>query len=322
MRRLAAITGMLISLCGCGDGPGGPSGDNAGLPRSWPPVVEAKHGGDDPIDVVCTTGMVADLARNIGGEQVAVTSLMGAGVDPHLYKPVPSDIRKLRDADLIFYSGLHLEGKMAEVLGNLAKSQPVFAVAEYLPTEELLSTEEGAYDPHIWFDVTLWTEASKVVEEVLVDYDPDRAETYRQNAEAYRSKLAELDRYAREQIVTIPESRRVLITAHDAFRYFGKAYGIQVKGIQGISTESEASVRAINELVRFITDQKIKAVFVESSVSDRNMKALLEGCERNGHAVQIGGELFSDAMGKDGTPEGTYPGMVRHNVDTIVKALR
>ncbi len=277
---------------------------------------------DGRLHVVCTTGMVADVVRNIGGEQVVVDQLMGAGVDPHLYKTSPRDVSRLNAADAVFYSGWHLEGKMAEVFQRLGRNKPVFAIAESIPEGELLVSEEGTVDPHVWFDVSLWARTTTVVEDALSKLDPAHAEGYRANAAAYRERLTQLHEEAKRQIASIPEEQRVLVTAHDAFRYFGRAYDIEVRGIQGISTDSEAGVRQVNELVAFLVDRKIKAVFVESSVSDQNVRSLLEGARASGHKVEIGGELFSDALGDPGTPGGTYEGMIQHNVDTIVKALK
>lgn len=286
---------------------------------------ETASQNDGRLEIVCTTGMVADLVRNVGGEHVRVGQLMGEGVDPHLYKASPGDVRVLSRADMIFYSGLHLEGTMADVLKSLARRKPTFAVTaklEETSPDRLLEVGEDYYDPHIWFDVSLWSEAAEYVGEVLAEADPDHAEDYRRNLEQYRDELSALHEYAREQIASIPEPQRVLVTAHDAFHYFGRAYGIEVEAIQGVSTESEAGVRKINELVDFLAERKIRAVFVETSVSDRNIRSLLEGASRRGHTVTIGGSLYSDAMGVEGTPEGTYVGMVRHNVDTIVSALK
>lgn len=272
--------------------------------------------------VVCTTGMVADLARNIGGASVDVEQLMGEGVDPHLYKPSTLDVVKLSKADLILYSGLHLEGKMSEVFERMAARKSVVAVTGSLAGERLLEIAPGQYDPHVWFDVALWSETTASVEQALRALDPQHAGQYTERATAYRSQLLALDRECRKRLVEIPSTRRVLVTAHDAFHYFGRAYDVLVRGIQGVSTESEAGVREINQLVDFIAERGVKAVFVESSVSSRNVEALVEGCDARGHEVKVGGELFSDAMGRPGTPEGTYIGMVRHNVDTIVRALK
>lgn len=280
--------------------------------------------GRPPIRVVTTTGMIADLVANIGGPHVAVEALMGEGTDPHLYKASPGDVKKLSGADLIFYNGLHLEGKMVDIFERLARSQPTFAVSAGIPEENLRSPPEfqGQHDPHIWFDVSLWARAAVYVRDVLIRFDPPRAESYRTQGEQYLARLKELHDEVARELASIPEERRILITAHDAFGYFGRAYGIQVLGIQGISTDSEAGVRRMRELVELILAKKVKSVFVESSVSERSIQALVEGCKAQGRGVTIGGQLFSDAMGKAGTPEGTYLGMVRHNVKTIVQALR
>lgn len=315
--RGALLTAAALALAGCG-----PSGDEPGRKPGGPVTVETTYSGDYPINVVCTTGMVAELARHVGGDRVAVTQLMGDGVDPHLYQASPGDVNTLSRADVIFYSGLHLEGKMADLFARLARSRPAFAVAEHVPASRLLGDGDGAHDPHVWFDVSLWREAAGVVRDVLKAFDPPNAGAYQKRADAYGQRLDRLHDYAKKQLATIPKERRVLVTAHDAFRYFGRAYDLEVKGIQGISTESEAGVREVNELVAFLAGRKIKAVFVESSVSDKNVQALLEGCAARGHKVVVGGELYSDAMGKPGTPAGTYVGMVEHNVDTIVKALK
>lgn len=320
--RWVAVAVMVFVATGCGSQPNSTNDVPADRKHSGPLTVEKTYSGNYPIRVVCTTGMVADLVRNVGGDKVTVNALMGEGVDPHLYKASPGDVNQLNGADVIFYSGLHLEGKMADVFVRMARKKPTFAVTEYIAEDRVLDNPEGAFDPHLWFDVSLWREAAGVVRDALKAFDPKHAADYQKRADAYQAELATLHEYTRTQLALIPKDRRVLVTAHDAFRYFGRAYDLEVKGIQGISTESEAGVREVNALVDFLVNRKIKAVFVESSVSDKNVKALLEGCAARGHTVVIGGELFSDAMGKDGTPEGTYPGMVRHNVDTIVKALR
>jgi manganese/zinc/iron transport system substrate-binding protein len=277
--------------------------------------------GDYPIQVTATTGMVADLAKHVGGEHVAVTQLMGEGIDPHLYKASPGDVSQLSAADMIFYSGLHLEGKMGDVLARQSRKKPAVAVAENIAKNRLLEVAPGVFDPHVWFDVALWSETISAVEAALENFDPPHAADYKRRAAEYREELAQLDAECRDRIAEIPEEHRVLVTAHDAFHYFGRAYGVEVKAIQGISTQAEAGIKKINELVDFIAARKIKAVFVETSVNERNIEALVEGCQAQGHAVTIGGQLFSDAMGRPGTPEGTYPGMVRHNVEAIAKAL-
>lgn len=284
--------------------------------------TQTRAAGSGPYHVVCTTGMVADVVRQIAGSHATVDQLMKAGVDPHLYKASPGDISQLQSADIIFYSGQHLEGKMADLLGQIGKQRRCIAVTDKLAHDSLLKTEEGIVDPHLWFDVSIWQQAAHRIRDELCQYDPSHAEEYKKAAAAYDVELVKLHSYAREQLASIEKPRRVLVTAHDAFRYFGKAYDLEVRSIQGISTESEASVKQVNDLVSFIVSRKIKAVFVESSVSEKNIKALIEGCASQGHQVAIGGELYSDAPGADGTPDATYIGMVRHNVDTIVKALR
>jgi len=278
--------------------------------------------GDGRIPVVTTTGMVADLVRNVGGERVAVTALMGPGVDPHLFKASEGDIARLQQARIIFYNGLHLEGRMGDILVKMAREKPTVAVAERIAPERLLVTEDGVEDPHIWFDVSLWMEAVEVVRDHLTELDPDGRAVYAQNAEAYRAELEELHTYAREQLATIPAERRVLVTAHDAFGYFGRAYDVEVMGLQGVSTAAEYGLADLQRLVDVLVARGIKAVFVESSVPRSSIEALVEGAAARGHTVTIGGELFSDALGPEGTPEGTYVGMLRHNVDTIVAALR
>ena len=279
-----------------------------------------------PYKIVCTVGMITDVVRQIAGEQAVVEGIIGEGVDPHLYKPTRGDVVKLSAADVIFYNGLLLEGKMADVLVRVATSgKAVHAVTEKIIGDEryLMEKDDGSNhtDPHVWMDVAGWRTGVEVIAEALVAYDPGNAERYKDRAAEYSAKLEALDGYAREAMATIPEGQRVLVTAHDAFRYMGRAYGLEVRGIQGISTESEAGVRDLEELVDFIVERNIPAVFVESSVADKNVRALVEGARARGHEVRIGGELFSDAMGRPGSYEGTYIGMIDHNVTTIVNAL-
>ena len=320
---LVGLAAVSIGSAGCdGKGKQTNSGGHEGHPHGGAPAVEKTYAGSYPINVVATTGMVADLVRNVGGDKVKVTQLMGEGVDPHLYKASPGDVNTLNGADAIFYSGLHLEGKMSDVLVRMARKKPTFAVTEYIPEDRVLENTEGGFDPHLWFDASLWREAAGVVRDALKAFDPKHAGEYQSRSDAYQADLSKLHDEAKSRLATIPKDRRVLVTAHDAFRYFGRAYDVEVKGIQGISTESEAGVKEVNQLVNFLVERKVKAVFVESSVSDKNVRALLEGCKARGHTVVIGGELFSDAMGKDGTPQGTYVGMIRHNVGTIVNALK
>ena len=286
--------------------------------------ADLKYQGSGPIQAVATIGMVADIVRNVGGNRVEVATLMGAGVDPHLYKARPRDISRLSNADIVFYSGLHLEGKMADVLERLGRFKPSIAVAESIAHATLLQADESTDfpDPHVWFDVRNWMKATESARDALVRFDPNSAVDYRRNAAKYLRELNELDDYARAQLATIPRERRVLVTAHDAFNYFGRAYDVEVMGLQGLSTASEVSLRDVQRIVDELSRRKIKAVFVESSVPKRSIEAVVQGCLARGHNVRIGGELFSDAMGTAGTPEGTYVGMVRHNVDTIVAALK
>lgn len=275
------------------------------------------------IRVTTTTGMIADMVRNIGGERVVVTALMGAGVDPHLYKASEGDVRALEAADVIFYNGLHLEAGLSGVLERMADRQTVVAVSDSINRERLLAPPEfaGSYDPHIWFDVTLWMTAAQSVCDTLTKIDPQNGEIYLQNRDSYLAELQKLHEYVLDQAAKLPEQRRVLVTAHDAFNYFGRAYGFEVRGLQGISTEAEAGTADLQNLAEFVTARQIPAIFIETSVSQRNIQAVQAAVQARGWNVQIGGSLFSDAMGSPGTPEGTYPGMVRHNIDTIVEAL-
>jgi manganese/zinc/iron transport system substrate-binding protein len=280
-------------------------------------------GTDGKIKAVATTNMVADLVSIIGGERVEVTPLMGAGVDPHLYKASAGDVTRLEGADIIFYNGLHLEAAMGDVLESMGDRKRTVAVTDGIDKATLLQPAQfqGNYDPHIWFDVTLWMKAAERTRDALVEADPGSAELYKQNAEKYLQELNTLHEYVKAEAAKLPEAKRVLITAHDAFNYFGRAYGFDVRGLQGISTVSEPSPRDVQELADFISTQKIPAIFVESSVPRRTVEALQAAVKSRGFNVEIGGQLYSDALGSPDTPEGTYIGMVRYNVDTIVGAL-
>jgi len=292
----------------------------AGIPSAF--AAERKLPAN--YSIVTTCGMVTDIVREVAGGRARVTGLMGEGVDPHLYKPTRDDVAKLLQADAVFYSGLMLEGRMTDTFLKIArKGTPVFPVTELLDEKFLLEPEEfqGHTDPHVWMDPSAWSEGVEAVAKSLAEIDPPNAGHYRTNAARYREQLAKLHDYAKTSIADIPPQRRVLVTAHDAFNYFGRAYGIEVRGIQGISTESEAGVADINKLVDYLVERKIPAIFVESSVSDKNIRALIEGCRSRGHRVAIGGTLFSDAMGPAGTYEGTYIGMIDHNITTITRAL-
>ncbi|WKZ61505.1 MAG: zinc ABC transporter substrate-binding protein [Cyclobacteriaceae bacterium] len=276
------------------------------------------------LKIVTTTGMIQDAVKNITGVHAQVEALMGPGVDPHLYKATQGDLKKLTEADVVFYNGLHLEGKMGEVLEKLSRTKPVLAVAASLPDSILLEVEgfEGITDPHIWFDVKLWREAVQTIHTYMVEIDSTHKAYYDSAAHAYTMQLDSLHGAVSAQLLTIPEEQRVLITAHDAFGYFGRAYNIQVRGLQGISTVAEFGLRDVTELVDFIIERKIKAIFVESSISPKSIQAVEEGCRKKNWQVKIGGNLYSDAMGDPGTPEGTYIGMVNANVKTIVEALK
>jgi len=275
------------------------------------------------IDVVATTGMIADAARAIGGEAVAVKALMGPGVDPHSYRQTRTDIVAMTRADLVLWHGLYLEAQMEQFMGELSARRQVVPVAEALPRERLLAhdTYENKVDPHVWMDPALWATPISAIHDALSRTIGGGPALLEENAAAYLATAARLDTYARKVLATVPEPARVLVTAHDAFSYFGRAYGFEVLGIQGISTESEAGLARIGDLVDTLVERKIGAVFVESSVPDRNMRALIEGAASRGHEVRIGGELYSDAMGVPGTYEGTWPGMIDHNVTTIAAAL-
>jgi manganese/zinc/iron transport system substrate-binding protein len=274
--------------------------------------------------IVTTIGMVTDIVRNVAGERAVVIGLMGEGVDPHLYKPTRSDIQRLLRADVVFYNGLLLEGKLTDSLIRAATAgKRVFAVTELLDEQYLLEPDEfeGLHDPHVWMDPAAWSKAVEVVRDKLCAFDPPGAAQYRPNAERYIRQLRQLDAYAERVLKSVPKQQRVLVTAHDAFNYFGRRYGFKVVGIQGISTESEAGVQDIERLVDLLVERRIGAVFVESTVSQRNIHALVAGAKARGHTVNIGGRLFSDAMGAPGSYEGTYLGMMDHNVTMIARAL-
>lgn len=297
-------------LAGCGGNSAPETG--SGASDDPPPVV-----------AVATVGMVADVVRNVGGDRVEVTQIMGSGVDPHLYKVTRDDVLAITRGDLVFYSGLMLEGKMIDTLEKIGRSKPVYAVAEQIDPEYLLQPDDlaGHDDPHVWMDASAWGQTVDVVVEALSQYDPEHAEAYRQRGAEYAAEIAELHQYGLERIASIPVARRTLITSHDAFNYFGRAYGLEVIGVQGLSTESEAGLQQINRLVDLIVERQIGAVFVESSVPQKNIRSLIDGAASRGHTVRIGGELFSDAMGPSGTYEGTYIGMLDHNITRVTRAL-
>ena len=273
------------------------------------------------MDVVCTTGMVGDLVRQVGGDRVKVTTLMIEGVDPHLFKPTRDDVARILKADLVFYSGLHLEGRMEETFEKLSsKGKSITPVTSEIP-EALLLKEGAVVDPHVWMNPALWASCTKTVSDSLGKKDPEGAAIYAANATRYATQLQSLETTLRSLIATIPDDQRVLITAHDAFQYFAKATGLTVMSIQGLSSSSEAGVADINRLVDAIVTHRIPAVFVESTLSEKNIRAVMEGTASRGFEVKLGGMLFADSMGKAGTPEGTYIGMIEHNVTTITQAL-
>lgn len=306
---LGVLAAALLSACGAAGDP-----TEAGA-------------GDGRLNVVATTNFVADTASVVGGERVAVTGLMGPGVDPHLYQASAGDVETLREADLIAYNGHLLEGKMAEVLTEMADDVPAVAVAEAIPASELLAPPAGApdeeeFDPHVWFDPELWRHAVLALRDELSEVDPEGADTYERNAERLLAELAELARYGRERLAEVPEERRVLVTSHDAFRYFGRAFDVAVMGIQGISTADEATTADIDRVADLVAERRVRAVFVESSVPQQTIDAVVAAVRERGHEVEVGGELFSDAAGAAGTPEGTHIGMVRHNIEAVAEALR
>lgn len=303
MRAVCAVALAAVLLGGCGRA--------------------AEPADDGRVRVVATIGMIADVAARVGGDRVVVTGMMGPGIDPHLYKASEGDVRRLFRADVIFFNGLHLEAKMGEVLERMGGEARTIAVAERTPTSRLLTPPEfeGAYDPHVWFDVTLWMLAVEAIRDGLSEEDPAGAAEYEARAAAYLAELEALDAYVREQAARVPPERRVLVTAHDAFNYFGRAYGFEVRGLQGISTASEAGTADVQRLAEFIAERRIPAVFVESSIPQRTIQAVQAAVDSRGFDVDIGGELYSDALGDPGSSAGTYIGMVRHNIDTIVTAL-
>lgn len=277
-----------------------------------------------PLHIVATTGMIADTTQRLAGDLAIVEGLMGPGVDPHLYKASESDVRKLSEADLILYNGLHLEGKMGDILVKLARSRPVVAVSEAVPEDLRREPPEfaGNYDPHIWFDVSLWLHTLEPITTALIELAPQHRAELEGRRDTLRQELEALDTWVAERIATIPRQQRVMVTAHDAFGYFGHRYDIEVIGLQGISTLTEAGLQDVDRVVDLVVERNIPAIFVESSVPRRSIEAVQVACAQRGHTVAIGGQLFSDAMGQAGTPEGTYVGMVRHNVDTLVEALQ
>lgn len=275
------------------------------------------------LNVVTTTTMISDLVKNIGGDYINIEGLMGSGVDPHLYKASEGDVAKLVNADVIFYNGLHLEGKLVEVFEKMKNKTPI-ALGEELDKNTLIGSDYFAsnYDPHVWFDIEYFKQFAKKVSQVLSEKDPKNSAFYISNEASYIERLEALESKLKRMIDTLPKDKRILVTAHDAFNYFGKAYDFEVVGLQGLSTATEAGVQDVQNLSAFIIEKKIKAIFVESSVPKRTIEALQAAVESKGHEVTIGGTLYSDALGDSGTLEGTYTGMFEYNVKTIINALK
>lgn len=299
-------------------------GSGCGKAPDVAPANSQRAAGDGRYTIVTTCGMVTDIVRQVAGDRAEVKGLMGAAVDPHLYKPDRSGVQQLMAADVVFYVGLALEGRMTDLFAKVGRAdKPVYAVTEGIDESFLREPPEfaGHYDPHLWMDVSAWSQCVAFVAEALSEYDPAGAEYYQENAAEYREQLEELDAYAKRAIGSIPKDQRVLVTAHDAFGYFGRAYELEVRSVQGLSTESEASLDDINQLVDFMTENKIRAIFVESSVPEKNIEAIVEGARHKGWELAVGGVLFSDAMGPEGSYEGTYIGMIDHNVTKIAQAL-
>ena len=303
MKQLLSLIVIVVLSVSCK--PGSPQDKNA-LPR-----------------VVCTTNILANLVQNLGGDSIEVTALMGPGVDPHLYKATQGDVQALSQANLIVYNGLHLEGKMIEILENMRGNKTVEA-AHFIDTSLFINSSDfaGAYDPHIWFDPLLWSNVAHGLSNHLQKRYPNAAGYIRENERRFQQQLQQLHHYSDSLLGTIPDKQRVLITAHDAFGYFGRSFDLEVKALQGISTAAEYGINDVNNLVTFITERRIPAIFIENSVPPRSIEAVLAACRQKGHDVQLGGELYSDALGAKNSEAGTYLGMLRHNVETIAKALQ
>lgn len=283
--------------------------------------------GRGDVDVVTTTNFITDTVRQIGGERVSVRALMGPGVDPHLYKASAGDVSALREADVIFYNGLLLEAKMEEVLAEIGESRPAYAIAESIPRDRLLSapgyaSDEEEFDPHVWFDPALWRYAALTVRDGLIEVDPDGTATYRRNTVRFLSDLERIDREARRLLTTIAPEKRVLVTSHDAFRYLGRRYDVEVAAIQGLSTAAEATTQDVERIARLVADRGVRALFIESSVPPQTLEGVLASAREQGQEAVLGGELYSDSAGEIGTSEGTYQGMFESNVRKLVRGLR
>jgi manganese/zinc/iron transport system substrate-binding protein len=319
LSQIFVATSIAAGLAGCGQ-------DISAEP-STSSTKAGKGQLNYPIRVVCTTGPVSDMLKHVGGHNLQVAGLMGPGVDPHLYKAVPTDIERLSQADIIFYNGLHLEGRMADLFEQLAKRKPTYAVTHSLVEAKDARLRrppefEGLYDPHVWHDPKMWADCVKYVADTLVELDPTHRDDYMRNRDEYLKTLDEADRYCREQLAKIPQAERVLVTAHDAFGYFCHSYGLKSMPLKGVSTEEEVTIGRMDEVIAFLIEHKIKAVFVESATAPQIVKALIEPCREAGQEVKIGGELYADALGPANSGADTYVGMIKANVDTIVTALQ
>ncbi|MDG5470589.1 zinc ABC transporter substrate-binding protein [Jeotgalibacillus sp. ET6] len=307
MKKQSAAMGLMLIgglLTACGD--------------------QEQQADESPVKVVATTSQIGDSVSEIGGDLVEVTSLMGPGVDPHSYQATQNDINALQEADIVFYNGLHLEGKMDEIFEQISGSKPVLALGEAVEEENLLTDADNpeVVDPHIWFDVPLWKEALESATSELIELLPEDEEVLEDQKNAYFEELDSLIEESENLMGSIDEEKRVLVTAHDAFGYFGRMHDLEVIGLQGLSTEDEVGINEIQQTVNLLTEREIPSVFVESSISDRSIQAVIQGAEQSGHKVSLGGELYSDAMGEEETEEGTYIGMYLHNAKTISKALQ
>jgi manganese/zinc/iron transport system substrate-binding protein len=303
----AVVTVLAVALAGC-----------AAPPASGAPVV------DRPVRVTTTTNFITDTVARIGGAHAVVTGLMGPGVDPHLFRASARDVAALREADLILYGGLQLEGRMGELFDELAERQPTLAITRDIPRSELLAPQAGAneeYDPHVWFDVGLWERVCRTIATALTERDPAHAADYQRNLDAYLAELDALDAEIRALLAAVPPAHRLLVTSHDAFHYFGRRYDLRVAGIQGISTAAEATTADVERVAGLIADSGVPAVFIESSVPRQTIDALVAAAGQRGAAVRIGEELYTDAAGQPGTPQGTYTGMLRANAERIAQGL-
>ena len=310
-RFLWGAATLCLLLVGCSPAPSSPTPEN-------------QVAADKRLKIVCTVSMVTDIVRQVAGEHAEVTGLLNEGVDPHVYVPTTSDTGRAMQADIVFYCGLHLEGKMVDGYeAQRRKGKPYFAVSDGIPHDKIRSSElvSTSHDPHVWGDIQMWMACVSEVQKRLTEIDPAHASAYSANASQLLGELTKLDAYIRDVIGSIPEPQRTLVTAHDAFGYFSRAYNIRVRAVQGISTDSEAGMKDVNNLVSFLVENKIPTVFVEASVNEKDLKAVIEGAQQQGSPIRIGGTLYSDSMGPKGTYEGTYIGMQDHNATLIARSL-